>query len=117
MPEDTSTQIETRTFPDGRAELSIGIARVDVTNVADRLHVEYDRGNTDDVLVFPVNGHRQAVRVKRTMTIQSPTPAVEAQVSFGEELSDAPVEVEEARHLLAIYDLFEGRTYPEGESS
>jgi hypothetical protein len=111
MPNDNSFQIETRTFPDVRAELSIGIARVNVTTVADRLHVEYDKGNTDDVLVFPVNGHRQAVRVKQTMTIQSPTPAVEAQVAFGEELSDAPVAVEEARHLLAIYDLFEGRTY------
>ncbi len=111
MLEGNSTQIETRTFTDGRAELSIGIARVNMTTVADRLRVEYQTGNTDDVLIFPVNGHRQAVRVKRTMTIQTPTPAIEAQVSFGEELNNAPVEVEEARHLLAIYDLFESRTY------
>jgi|CZKL01.1.fsa_nt_gi hypothetical protein len=115
MPNDNSFQIEKRTFSDGQAELHIGIARVNVTTFADRLHVEYGRGNTDDVLVFSVNGHRQAVRIKLTMAIQSPTPAVSAKTSFSEQLENAPVEAEEAQRLLAIYDLFHGRTYHDSE--
>ena len=117
MTEDDLIQIEMHTFPDGRAELRIGIAKVNDTSVADRLHVEYDRGNTDDVLIFPVNGHRQVVRIKLTMSIQSPTPAFAAHSSFGEQLDNAPVEGEDAQNLLAIYDLFQGRTYPNAASS
>jgi hypothetical protein len=114
MAENNSMRIEMHTFRDGKAELRIAIALVNVTTVADRLHVEYDKGSTDDVLVFPVNGHRQVVKIRQTMTIQGPTPAVAAQTSFGEQLDNTPVEGERAQQLLAIYDLFEGRTYPTG---
>ena len=111
MPEDNSIRTETRTFRDGQAELRIGVARVDGSTVADRLHVEHATGSTEDVLTFPVNGKRQPVRIRQVMTIQSPTPAVPAQTSITDQLERAPVEGEEAQRLLAIYDLFEGRTY------
>jgi hypothetical protein len=108
-----SVSVETHSFRDGNAEVRIGASIVNGTIRADRLVVEYNTGNTEDVLIFPINGKRQVVRVKKTMSIQTPTPAVSAQATFGEELESAPVEPDHAQELLAIYDLFEGRSNPE----
>ena len=52
-----------------------------VTTVADRLNVEYDKGNTDEVLIFPVNGQRQVVSSVRLPPAEPPSHAPAATAS------------------------------------
>ena len=107
---------EIRETESGQAKLYVGVSMVNQNIPADRLEIEDHDGTRDYYLIFFIEGQRRVVQIRETMTAQTSSPAVDANVSFGEELSDIPVDPERIEDLLTIYDRFEQRTYRNGSS-
>jgi hypothetical protein len=104
---------ESISLADGRVFLFLG-ARLNTPAGeldADRMTVEYDRGNNDEVLVFKSDGNRTIMRVRLAMTLSTPSPAISASASWSSYVEEIP-EQQKRQRLLAIYDHFTKRSFP-----
>jgi len=107
---------ETREIEGSQAMLYLGVSMVNQNIPADRLAIEDKDGTRNDYLIFSLKGQRRVVQIEESMTAPTSSPAVDVNVSFGEEVSDIPLDPDRMKDLLTIYDRFEQRTYRNSSS-
>ena len=112
MTENDLVPTEMKVFPDGTAALytgrSIGLGEGVVVS-ADYMTVKERTGFQDELLIYSHDGLRSVLRLQQAMTLDGANPAVPVTVGWGYE--PKPVEAEDEKRFLAIYDHFEKRTW------
>jgi hypothetical protein len=81
-------------------------ARQFENDLCDRMVVQYRTGSEDDVVVYTQNGKRKVARLRLGLTM-TPASSPAISVSTGGTEGLEPVDAEEEKSLLALYDSVE----------
>ncbi|MGB8786677.1 MAG: hypothetical protein WA755_05530 [Candidatus Acidiferrales bacterium] len=101
-------------FPTAEAKLFLRARHISdgkAAIVCDRMVVQDFTGNEDDIVIYERDGKRRAGQLRMLMVLGPQKPATSVSTDFNEAVED--LSPEEEKRLLAVYDMFPKRTWPQ----